>query len=163
MVQAGYDYSRHWEPSTEVESQVKTVKKNPKNNHKKNSNKKKMLVKFAGIAFIYALVLVYLCIKSASLGYQIIALEQELKDYETVNARLQHDIQGVCSLDKVEEIAINDLGMHKPDKHLAVKLSTTKIAIANDNIEDSAKPISEVADKPLYKLYNNLMLLSAKN
>lgn len=157
MVQAGYDYSRHWEePPTKLQPQVKRVKKT----YKVVNLKRKFLVKFGILAFVYALILVYLCIKSATLGYQIVALEKELEQYEAANARLQYAIQETCSLDRVEQIAMNQLGMYKPDKHLLVAYSEPIVTI-KDN--DNSSVISESEDKPLYKLYTSLLLLAEKN
>lgn len=163
MVQAGYDYSRHWEePVVNRQPQVRRVKKT----YKVVNFKRKMLVKFVIFAFVYALILVYLCIKSATLGYQIVALEKELENYEAANARLQYAIQEACSLEKVEQIAMNELGMYKPDKHLVIAYSAPMVAI-QDNEENDNQEINNVAlesqDKPLYKLYTNLLLLAEKN
>lgn len=157
MVQAGYDYSRHWEePPTKLQPQVKRVKKT----YKKVNCKRKILVKFGIFAFIYALILVYLCIKGATLGYQIVALEKELYNYEAANARLQYAIQETCSLEKVEQIAVNELGMYKPDKHLLVAYSEPIVTIQENN---NNNVISETEEKPLYKLYTSLLLLAEKN
>lgn len=159
MVQAGYDYSRHWEPSSVVEPRTKVVKKT----HKKVNGKRKFVLKLIALAFIYGLILVYICIKSATLGYQIIALEQDIKGYEASNNKLQYYIQENCSLDKIELMAINDLGMNRPNSHLAVALSnnyntTTEAVNQTDEID-----ISVVEEKPLYKLYSNLLILAEKN
>ncbi len=159
MVQAGYDYSRQWEPRIEEEPRARRVKKT----YKKVNIKRKVLIKLAGFAFIYGLVLVYICIKSATLGYQIVSLEQDLKNYEAANARLQYSIQESCSLDKVEQIAVSELGMSKPEKHVAVALSDPKVTIAPDNPDAEINTVSAAEEKPLYKLYTNLLLLAEKN
>lgn len=173
MVQAGYDYSRHWEePVINKQPQVRRVKKT----YKVVNLKRKILVKCGIFAFVYALILVYLCIKSATLGYQIVALEKELEQYEAANARLQYAIQEACALDKVERIAMEQLGMYKPERHLVIAYSASHVATEensnnnssdisnNDDNNDNNTLISESQkDKPLYKLYTNLMLLAEKN
>ncbi|NLB89334.1 MAG: hypothetical protein GX790_08970 [Syntrophomonadaceae bacterium] len=166
MVQAGYDYSRHWEePSINKQPQVRRVKKT----YKVVNLKRKILFKFGILAFVYALILVYLCIKSATLGYQIVALEKELEQYEAANARLQYAIQEACSLERVEQIAMNQLGMYKPEKHLVIAYSDPLFTIqdddtnTNDNNDDNNSVIAESEEKPLYKLYTNLLLLAEKN
>ena len=157
MVQAGYDYSRYWEPSSAVEPKTKVVKKT----YKKVNGKRKFALKLVALAFIYGLILVYICIKSATLGYQIISLEQDIKGYEASNNKLQYNIQENCSLDKIELMAVNDLGMSKPSNHMAVALSNNSSSkLVN---EDSEMNISATEEKPLYKLYSNLLILAEKN
>lgn len=162
MVQAQFDYSKLWDEPVAPP----TVKKVKKTYKKVDHHKGKFLVKLTISFFIYALILVFLCINGATLGYQIVALEDEIKYYETQNARLQYNIQEASSLDKVEYIAINELGMYKPEKHLSVAYTAVpKVNQAPENeiTTEQVTEVAEVADKPLYKIYNNLLLLAEKN
>lgn len=158
MAQVGYDYSRYWEPSSIVEPRTKVIKKT----YKKVNGKRKFVLKIAALAFIYALILVFICIKSATLGYQIISLEQDIKGYEASNNRLQYSIQENSSLDKIELMAVNDLGMNKPDNHMIVALSSNNSSLETENLVNEIN-ISVIEEKPLYKLYSNLLILAEKN
>ncbi|NLJ71397.1 MAG: hypothetical protein GX333_00110 [Syntrophomonadaceae bacterium] len=165
MAQVQFDYSTLWDEPV-ASPTVKEVKKTYKNTHRRG----KFVVKLCICFFIYALILVFLCIKGATLGYQIVALENDIKYYEAQNNRMKYNIQGVSALDKVELIAINELGMYKPEKHLTIAYTAPAVnqVLDNENTDgtvggESLQENTEIANKPLYKIYANLLLLAEKN
>lgn len=160
MVQAQYDWSKHWEQVAQEPTPIRKVKKT----YKKVNYGRKLIINLTGFAFIYALILVFLCIKGATLGYQIVELEKEIKFHESQNAGLQYSIQENCSLDKVEYIAINQLNMHKPEQQLAIALSTSTVtAGAGGETSMNDDELAQLETKPLYKIYANLLLLAQKD
>lgn len=48
-------------------------------------------------------------------GYEVSKLEKEIAALQTANERLKLEIEELCSLDRVENLAVNQLGMVKPD------------------------------------------------
>ena len=61
-----------------------------------------MAIKLSVIVFAYALLLVYLCIKSATLGYEIVGLENEINKLNTENNRMEYAIAQNSSLNIIE-------------------------------------------------------------
>ncbi|HCF50087.1 MAG TPA: hypothetical protein DER60_07380, partial [Syntrophomonas sp.] len=103
MVQAGYQYASSWEeaaPQQEV-PRVRRVKKTYR-----KVFKGKLLAKLGLAAFVYGLLLVFLCLKAATLGYQIVHLEEDIRKLESSNQRLQYEIEKQVSLDYVENYAV---------------------------------------------------------
>lgn len=121
MLQAQSSAARNWSyPDVPVEAPItkKVRRKVTRVNHKR-----KLFIKAALALFTYALLLVALCIQSATLGYEIERLEQDVQGMTTANQRLEYQIAEKSSLAHVEQAAISQLGMYKPD-------ATTSIAMA---------------------------------
>lgn len=157
--QAGYDYSREMEqlsgqPETRAERRV------VKRIYQKTDNRKKVLVKGVVMLFVYALVLVYLCIKSSTLGYQIVQLENDIHNLETANLRLQYEIQETCSLQHIEQVAINDLGMHKANKQISIAAIEKEITVDETDKAEENVDNPQVGEKVLKKLYSSLKVLA---
>jgi cell division protein FtsL len=89
----------------------KTVKKVSQRTY---INKRQLYTKLALLGFLYALLLVTLCMQSATLGYQIEKLESDIQTLETENHRLDFQIAAKSSLGRVEWVALTQLGMYKP-------------------------------------------------
>ena len=157
MIQAGLDYSNNWDTESFFRPvpQVKKVRRT----YRKSNPKGKMVFKAAVALFVYALILVYLCIKGAVLGYQIVALENDIQELETVNRRLEYSVAQKCYLDYVEAAALQ-LGMEKASQGIAVAvLPDIEPVTINENTETP----SQAEKNPLNKLYSNLLMLAQKN
>lgn len=164
MVQAGYDYS-NWEnqyiPKPEPTRQIRRIEK--KQNKNKNA-KKNVMIKVSVIIFAYAFLLVYLCIKSATLGYEIVSLENEIGKMETANHHMEFVIAQKTSLDIIEKRAIEELGMFSPGTEMSFAMAT----VTNEGIDNAALSTESTnntiaEEKPLEKLYASLVLLTEKN
>ena len=119
------------------------------------------------IAFAYALLLVYLCIKSATLGYEIVSLENEIQRMETSNKRMEYAIAQKTSLDVIEKRASEELGMLSPGSEMSYAVAAT-ILMEKEDIADTTLPKAAANnnindEKPLEKLYASLILLTEKN
>lgn len=159
MVQAGYDYS-NWEyqyiPETTREDRRVQKKKRVKSNSRKN-----FFLKFSIIALAYAFLLVYLCIRSATLGYEIVNLEKEIQGMETANQRMEYAIAQKTSLDVIEKRATQELSMFSPGSEMSYAVAATA---AITDIASAEKMTADPAgEKPLEKLYAGIMLLTEKN
>lgn len=165
MVQAGYDYS-NWDyqyipEPTRNEKRIQKKRKVSKN------TRKNVIFKISIIAFAYALLLVYLCIKSATLGYEIVSLENEIQRMETSNKRMEYAIAQKTSLDIIEKRAIEELGMLSPGSEMSYAVAVV-IPMEKEDMSDTTPPNAAASDnindeKPLEKLYASLMLLTEKN
>ncbi|MGI6413864.1 MAG: hypothetical protein ACOXZ5_09565 [Syntrophomonadaceae bacterium] len=154
MVQAGYDYAWEAEPVKKTRIVRKT--------YRSVDQKKVFLIKVGILAFIYAVLLVYLCIKGAVLGYQIVTLENDIKSLEAANGRLEYQIAEKYSLDRVEQIAVQQLGMYKAETHVAIAQEnvTPVHPVGTDHPVIAAQDSNQ---KPLEKLYAGLVVLAARN
>ncbi|HHW62070.1 MAG TPA: cell division protein FtsL [Syntrophomonadaceae bacterium] len=124
---------------------------------------RKILVKAGMLVFVYALLLVFLCCQSAVLSYQIEDLEKEVKKLEASYQRTEYQISQQSSLARVEQVAVNELGMYKPDAGVFVSVeyqpSAKDIQLASGDVQASSKVNRENA---LYKIYRNLVQLANK-
>lgn len=156
MNQASYNYSTDWEAtSSKPEISVRTARKT----YKKVNSKRKFVIK-AGVAlFLYALALVFFCIKSAALGYQIVALENNIQQIETSNKQMEYQIAQKSALPRIEKIAVKDLGMYKPELNENVDVEAQKQSV---NIADRQNTVAQTktAEHPLNKVYNALQVLA---
>ncbi len=166
MVQAGYNYAPLWEdePVAELPRSSRMVKKVSK--RKVNGNKK-LLGKIGIILFLYGLFLVFLCLKSAILGYQIVQLEKDISYIQTANNRMEYQMAQMTSLDKIEEVAVNELNMYKPENNINVAVSNIHNSSSQDNFNTSSKSeeiaSADVNGSSLEKIYASLMQLADNN
>lgn len=135
-----------------------TVKAPPKVNHGR-----RIVVKTAALMFMLALLLVFLCIRSAVLNYQILALERENSQLETERLRLEYQISQQQSLDRIALLAATELNMVKPglEKSYVVAWAEAPILMMEN---DSAGAVAEVEERQgLSKLYESIVSLAAGN
>lgn len=162
MVQAGYDYS-NWENQyiPEATRQVKRIQKKQSINR---NAKKNVMIRISVIIFAYALLLVYLCIKSATLGYEIVSLEKEIGRMETDNYRMEFVIAQKNSLDIIEKRAIEELGMFSPGSEMSYAVAVAPNAGIDNTVLSAESANNTVAEeKPLEKLYASILLFTEKN
>lgn len=133
MLQAQSSCAREWYISPEPEKPRTRIR--VKRTVYKVNHRRKLIIKGAALVISYAFLLVFLCIKSATLGYQIGNLEQQVKDLETANNRLDYQISEKTSLGRVEWVAVTQLGMSKADQKtslaLEVKAEPLQVAAAS--------------------------------
>lgn len=154
MQQVAYSYSNSWQEKVEmpvVEPRVRTVVRVKTNQHRK------ILVKVGMLLFAYAVLLVFLCAKSASLGYEIENLNKDISKLTTANHRLEYQIARYSSLSRIEKIAVAELGMQRADlKHsIAVKVESKPVQVASRQQETAS-----LSERPLHKIYTSLSHLA---
>jgi cell division protein FtsL len=158
MIQA-HGYARNTDSFDMAEPEVKTT--TVKRTYKRINRKRVLILKSAALLFTYALVLVYLCIKSATLGYQIVDLQKDIEDLEAANKRMEYNIAQQTSLQRVEEIAQKDLGMCKPDENAIVQ-----IAAQSEPVKSAELPKTTVSQQPatgantLLKVYQTIAVMA---
>lgn len=160
MVQANYNYAPDWDAAAPVRetSRVHKVKRT----YRKVSVGK-LLAKSGILLFIYGVTLVYLCLKASTLGYEIVQMEIDLHQMESANQRLQYEIEKKVSLEDVEKIAVNQLGMYKPEQQIRVAQAVPKQSAqpgAGQVVTISQHPAGE---KTLHKIYASLVQLAGHN
>jgi cell division protein FtsL len=160
MLQAESSYARDWNLYNVPET-VNNQKTMRKTTYKVN-HKRKLIVKSIALIFGYALILVFLCKASATLGYQIEKLEQDVQGLETATYRLDYAIAEKSSLDRVESIATKELGMTKPDSASSIKMETKSEAVQVANVNENSTDSKSVSQKFLNKMYDSLSQLAQK-
>lgn len=132
--------------------------------YKKTNSRKTFLAKSGLALFVYALLVVYLCIKVSTMGYDIVRLERDIDKLQATNHMLEFKIAEQISLDKVEMLATTQLGMYKPDTSRSIAVAAQKPETVNlasvPTVSDNSK--TNIGEKTLQKLYSNLMLLAEK-
>lgn len=129
----------------------------------KVNHKRKLYIKSAFIVFVYALILVALCIKSATLGYEIEKLEQDVQSVTTSNQRLEYQIAQESSLAHVEQVATIQLGMYKPDNLTAIAVKAKEEPVSLAKNETSSNDNLSVSQRLLNNLYASLSRLASNN
>ena len=139
-----------------------TVKRIKRTTTRKVNTFRKTIITAGVVLFAYSFLLVFLCIKSASLGYQINSLENDIKKLENANRAIEYQIARKTSLENVEKVAVNDLGMIKPDMNTAVIVATPSkpVEVA---VQDSRGAAQSTAHSPLRHLYQNIYKLARSN
>ncbi len=84
-------------------------------------------------AFLVAGLIIYYCSQMLVLSYQISCLEKELAVLRVVNQGLEEEVCRLTTLDRLEYLAINKLGMIKPDGD-----NVLVVAVANEVLYPSA-------------------------
>ncbi len=134
--------------------------------YKKTNYHKPKLIKTGLALFIYALLVVYLCIKISTMGYEIVRLEKDTDKLQTANHMLEFKIAEQISLDRVEMLATKQLGMCKPDVSRSIAVVAQKPDSVNSANQTTVANINHnntrIGEKTLEKLYSNLMLLAEK-
>ncbi|MGE5390590.1 MAG: hypothetical protein ACM3PE_05940 [Deltaproteobacteria bacterium] len=162
MVQAGHSYARKWEeeayipvtPGVNYQPQVRGA-------YRKPNIGRSLVIKTILFLFAYALLLVYLCIKSSTLGYQIVSLENGIASLETANHSLECSIAQQTSLKRIEMIATRDLGMHRSDTTATVCMNVPNLVKVADN--NTATQAAQAQNGTLQNIYKNLRRLAIKN
>ncbi|MDD2619084.1 MAG: hypothetical protein PHC92_00215 [Syntrophomonadaceae bacterium] len=158
MVQGNYGYARvlDTEIAYEQDSRIKKVRRTVK----KVDGRKSLLLKSSMGIFLIALIIVYLCMKSSTLGYQIVSLENDISKLETAKQQMEYQIAQKSSLQRIENVALNELGMCKPARESSF---TVMLASTNEPVElvHSEKTSSE--GKSLERIYASLTRLVAMN
>ena len=158
MLQAESSCARDWrtsdlpQPITRGRIVRKTV-------HKVN-NKRKLYIKIAFLFFSFALLLVFLCNMSSTLGYQIEQLNVDIQSLQTANNRLDFQIAEKSSLDRVERVAVTDLGMYKPDSKTAIALEVKAQPVQVASLAVTPPDDKNISQKILNKMYNSLSRLA---
>ncbi len=129
----------------------------------KVNQRRKIYIKSALIVFVYGLILVALCIKSATLGYEIGKLEQEVQSITTSNQWLEYQIAQESSLAHVEQIAAGQLGMYKPDNLTAIALKAKEVPVSVASAGTSSTDNVSVSQRLLDNLYASLSRLASNN
>ncbi len=167
MVQAGYKYAPVWEDELAA-TQPQAGRMVRKTVKKKANSDRKLLGKIGIGVFVYGLLLVFLCIKSATLGYEIVHLENDIKELQNANSRIEYQIAEMTSLARIEKVAQNELNMYKPDRNIKVAVSNN-IASSSDGSGDGIASINlqangaDIEGSSLEKLYASLMQLAYNN
>lgn len=158
-----YNYAHNWDTSSFPEEQInERNERKVKKRYKNVNGKRKFVIKTGLLLFAYAMILVYFCIQSATLGYQIVDLDNSIQNLENSNKRLEYQIAQKTSLQKVEKIAGKELGMYKPD-------TTSELEVAYQaqptQAKNGQKTVTQAksAEKSLDKLYNALLHLAQKD
>lgn len=158
MLQAERAYARDWNVADLSEAVIndRSVRKTKVQVNKK----RKFLLKGTAILFVYALVLVFMCIKSATLGYQIEQMTKDVQNLETANQRMAYQTAQKSSLDRVEHIAVANLGMYRPDlnKSISMQVKTEPINVAT-TVASASNDMS-ISQKVLNNLFSSLSRLA---
>ncbi|MEA1960627.1 MAG: septum formation initiator family protein [Bacillota bacterium] len=149
-------YSSVTAPVYKEQQQVRQVKRT----YKKINYKRKIILVAGSILFVYSLLLVFLCIKSATLSYQINTLQKEIDELGTTQNRIEFQISQAQSLEKIEQLARNNLGMVKPEMGSSIMMEYQSKPVQLAETKDEIN--NRVSQRPLEKLYTNLSRLAQK-
>lgn len=157
MLQAASRYSSDWRQ--EIQEQPELSLRQVTRITKKVNQHRKIMIKCGFVMFAYAVLLVFLCSKSASLGYDIENLNKEINALETANHRLEFQIAQGSDLSRVEQLACSQLGMQKAEmtNSLAMEIKPEPVQVADNSVDSTSKSISQ---NPLHKIYNSLSHLA---
>lgn len=121
-----------------------------------------LLIGMVLLAFSLGIAVTYFQAKVFKVGYQISSLQQELAILRVENHDLDEKVQQLSSLERVETLAINKLGMVKPDSSNVMLL-----AVAGEEQPQTGAVESDTAGSPhtgdkengslLFRAFNELV------
>ena len=79
------------------------------------------------VAFLVGVAITVFCSQISTLGYKITRLEKELALLHKENYNLNEEIRRMTSLGRIEYIAVNKLGMKKPDDNNILVVNLNEI------------------------------------
>jgi cell division protein FtsL len=143
---------------------LSTDRTRPKKSRKfKQSSKGARILLVGMVLFSFALCIMatYYQARVFKLGYQITSLQQELALLRVENHDLDERVQELASLERVETLAINKLGMVKPDSSnvlmLAMETGTEPPAGAGTVDETAGSPLTGDSGSLLVRAFNELV------
>lgn len=158
MLQAQYGYARVLDTDVAYESfnRVKKVRRTVR----KVDTRKSLAIKCSAGVFLVALSIVFLCIKSSTLGYQIVKLENDISKMESAQHQMEYQIAQKSSLQRIETVATKELGMVKPENNSPF---TVMVASKEETVKLAQQVKTTEEEKPLKKIYASLTHLAARN
>ncbi|NPV26570.1 MAG: septum formation initiator family protein [Firmicutes bacterium] len=93
-----------------------TPQRRAKLTHRRKVGLKVLLVGAVLSGFVFGLVLTFYYLYSVRLGYQVVALQNEIASIKKENAYLELEVARLKSLDRIEQVATTRLGMVKPQE-----------------------------------------------
>ncbi len=97
------------------------------------------LVLLSGFVVLVLMLYVGGKVQIMRLGYQIDELEKQKRDLERMNRSLQIEASSLSAPGRIEEIAVNRLGMVRPLKENVVVVKRKKADAAGNEQQSSAK------------------------
>lgn len=165
MLQASDSLARVLDTPGAVQAEVESGKtRRIRRTYKKVNGKKTYLLKCGLFFFAWALLIVFLGISISVIGYQIVGLENDIAKLQDSNRRFEYEIAQKSSLDRIELLAVQELGMVKAEEDL-----NFAIVIPSDKGEervvkqDTTTIAKNDQEKALKKIYNNLIRLAAQS
>lgn len=137
---------------------VKRIKKT----YTRVNGKKIFVLKVGALVFCYALLLVFLCIKSATLGYQIVDLQKQVAQLNADNNIIQYQIASETALPRIQELAEKNLGMYQPDSSTGsvVDVAVQPAAAKKTTVPSANRPQQpKTGEKALTKVYQTIAAL----
>jgi len=126
-----------------------------------SSGPKNLLIGMVFFGFALGLLITYFHARVFTLGYQISNLQQELALLRVENHDLDEQVQQFASLDRVETVAVNKLGMVKPDSSnvllLAVANKTQPLPDAGVKYGTAGSPLTGDNGSLLVRVFNELV------
>ena len=108
--------------------------------------KNRTKVLYAGIllaAFLMGLGLTWRYVQVTATGYEIVRMKKDLKALEDRNQELQMQADNMTSLPRIQSVAVNKLGMIKPDGEAGVQfvaVESSKSASGTAAAQTAAQP-----------------------
>ncbi|MDD4237412.1 MAG: cell division protein FtsL [Desulfotomaculaceae bacterium] len=120
-----------------------------------------VLIGMVLLGFALGIMIIYFQARVFKLGYQISGLQQELAVLRVENHDLDDRVQQLASLDRVETLAVNKLGMVKPDSSnvlmLAVDNKTQPLPDAGLKDGTAVSPLTGDSGSLLVRAFNELV------
>lgn len=123
---------------------------------------KRALMGVVFLIFVVAILISFCHFKVVATGHRIYVLEQEMQVSEQELMQMEERVSTLTSLEVIEGIAINKLGMVHPDDEDVIKLETDNLTTedVNENLlaENEASTTAETKERnPILKGLSNLL------
>ena len=118
-------------------------------------------IKYGIGIFVYALLLAGLSLYNHVLDYSITALQSDIDRLYTDNQRLEYRIEQLSSLERVEQVAVSELGMLRPELQNIYILNTVPQGHGNAVFSSLSEPVWEQQFSTAASLRENLFTMAS--
>ncbi len=105
--------------------------------HKLSVNQKIILISLVLSCFITGCFVAYYYAQVAYMGYKIDLMQAKLADLRLECHSLEQKVNELTSLEKIEAIAVNELGMVKPDQENVVLVDKECLTTSNETLKQT--------------------------
>lgn len=117
----------------------------------------KVITKSILLIFAFCITLVLLQNQQALLGYKKVELQKQINQLEAKNKRLQYNVENLSSLDRVQKVAENDLGMYQPQSSNMVAVLSEPKSIPV--VKTTGQPVAQKQASSLQRVYQAMVNL----
>lgn len=99
-------------------------------NHSLSRVRASAFIRLFFLLFLYGMALVFVSNLTGTLGYDVVQMQGQVQEIGEQNKRLEIEIEGLKSLERVEQVATSQLGMVHSNRKDTMVISKTPVTVS---------------------------------